>query len=322
MTVCIAASCTWVNTAPIIVGASDRMITVEDVEFEPPQTKVYQLTNSIAMLISGNTAIATEIANRAVQRVAAIVNANIGWVFVQVAADIVGASVAQHRREMTQRLYLAPFGLNHESFLDRQHHLNSDWVNNTSTRILSYVPGLSCIVTGLDTSGAHIYTVDGYGRVVNHDAAGFAAIGGGSRHAESIMMFSGHTSRNGFGDTLFLTYAAKKESEVSPGVGTATDMFMIPQLGGFVEMPNDAMQPLGRFYSQMKSSQVRARSRATAAMAAFLDAQVQRAAQDQETNAPPAPPEAAAAPPAGHPDGAPPALPPQPPPVADGGDNG
>lgn len=164
MTVCIAATCNWVNNAPVVVAASDRMITVGDVAFEPPQTKVYELSNSIAMLISGDTATQTEIAKRAARRISDIIAADVGWVFVEIAADIVGKCIADFRRAVTQRLYLEPFGLTHISFLEKQASLSNDWVHATTNRILGYVPGVSCIVTGLDSSGAHIYTVDGWGR--------------------------------------------------------------------------------------------------------------------------------------------------------------
>src|SRR5207249_5007921 len=39
VTVCIAALCQWENNQ-MIVGASDRMITAGDIEFQPPQQKV------------------------------------------------------------------------------------------------------------------------------------------------------------------------------------------------------------------------------------------------------------------------------------------
>lgn len=108
------------------------------------------------------------------------------------------------------------------------------------------------------------------------------------------MMFSGHTARNGLGDTLFLAYAAKRESEVSPGVGSGTDMFIVPQLGALMHLSADAFVPLERFYTEMKTAESAARQQATAAMAAYLTEQINRAtatAQPQEGDDTPAPPQ-------------------------------
>ena len=57
MTVCVAAICGDSS----IVGASDRMITAGDVEFEPPQTKLWNVSSSIAVMIAGDASLQMEI---------------------------------------------------------------------------------------------------------------------------------------------------------------------------------------------------------------------------------------------------------------------
>lgn len=54
MTVCIGAICTW-NNQPMIIGASDRMLTAGDIEFEPPQPKAVQITPHVISLIAGDS---------------------------------------------------------------------------------------------------------------------------------------------------------------------------------------------------------------------------------------------------------------------------
>ena len=58
MTVCIAAIC---DEGTMVAGASDRMITAADIEFEPPQPKIWPLTNSIIAMYSGDTSFLTEV---------------------------------------------------------------------------------------------------------------------------------------------------------------------------------------------------------------------------------------------------------------------
>jgi hypothetical protein len=96
------------------------------------------------------------------------------------------------------------------------------------------LPEVSTIFAGLDTSGAHIYSVRYDGILNCHDAVGFAAIGAGARHASSQFMLAKHGLTKPLADTLRLTYFAKKRSEVAPGVGEQTDMCLIgSQLGAF-----------------------------------------------------------------------------------------
>jgi hypothetical protein len=66
VTVCVAAMGQFpldaqLTLGPLVVGASDRMITAGDVQFEPQQTKIAQLTSSLALMVAGDTDLQTEI---------------------------------------------------------------------------------------------------------------------------------------------------------------------------------------------------------------------------------------------------------------------
>ena len=57
MTVCVAAIC----SPTTIVGASDRMLTAGDVQFERKAPKIYPLSNSIAVMTAGDSSLQAEI---------------------------------------------------------------------------------------------------------------------------------------------------------------------------------------------------------------------------------------------------------------------
>jgi hypothetical protein len=62
MTVCVAAICkSLVSDLPTILGASDRMLTAGDIQFEPQQSKIVALTTSIAIMIAGDSAMQAEV---------------------------------------------------------------------------------------------------------------------------------------------------------------------------------------------------------------------------------------------------------------------
>src|SRR5437016_3047202 len=71
MTTCVATICEGWQT---IIGASDRMITIDVTEYEPAgESKVIRFTNSIAMMYAGDVALQSEI----MHDVAAIVRAEV-----------------------------------------------------------------------------------------------------------------------------------------------------------------------------------------------------------------------------------------------------
>jgi ATP-dependent protease HslVU (ClpYQ) peptidase subunit len=55
MTVCIAVICVG-DGSEMIIGASDRMLTAGDIEFEPHQTKIYLLSEKVVAMTAGDAA--------------------------------------------------------------------------------------------------------------------------------------------------------------------------------------------------------------------------------------------------------------------------
>jgi hypothetical protein len=214
--------------APVIVGASDRMITAGDVQFEPQQTKVWGLTASIAIMIAGDTSLQTEI----IRGVQADVNQRIqaepnNWWKVTDVADLYSRHYQKAVLRRSESAILAPFGLDQASFLSKQQEMAPDLVMALAKDLINFdAPRVETIITGIDDEGAHIVSVEN-GNWSLQDAVGFAAIGAGYWHANSQLMFAGHTRFRLFPETLLLTYSAKKRAEVAPGVGQVTDMFMI-----------------------------------------------------------------------------------------------
>ena len=241
MTICVAAMCEGGNT---IFGASDRMLSGRDVEFEPPQAKVFNLTRSIAILVAGDTALQMEI----LLRVKADVDARIkleptNWWLLNDVANLYSRYYSEARVKRAERAILAPLGMTSDSFLQLQQQLAPQLVTQLATELINYeAPVVQTIVLGVDTTGGHIYVCNN-ADVTCQDGVGFAAIGSGSAHANSVFMFGGHSKWKPMPESFLMTYFAKKRAEVAPGVGTATDMLMIgPDLGSYVTIREDALK--------------------------------------------------------------------------------
>lgn len=290
MTVCIAAIC----ETGTIIGASDRMMTSGDVEFEPdldsiqkpdlpPQisrtfnanTKIYPITTSIVFMTAGDSGFQSEI----IQDVIGVINQQVAhdktrWISVKEMVDIYLNSYNEAKAKRAQQLVFAPYGLTKKEFLSQSGKISTQIVSEIIKKIEqfdSYFPqshGIETIIAGIDLSlsppaeaiaSPHIYCVYNGDSVVCCDAVGFAAIGSGSRHAASQFMLAGHSPYSSSSETLLLTYLAKKRSEVAPGVGEGTDTFVLgPNLGTFAmfrNLPDLNMKEIERIYESVDLGQ-------------------------------------------------------------------
>ena len=260
MTVCIAALC---DQATVVIGASDRMLTSGNIEFEPPQTKLINFTSSIVAMVSGDASFQIEVLFRVRDEVNALVKAQpTQWLAVDEVAQMYVRHYGFVRRRRAEAAILAPLGLDSASFINEQQKMSAQLVDKLASELLNFnVPDVSTIFAGVDSMGAHILTAHN-GRLSWDDAAGFSAIGAGAWHADSQLMFASHSKWGTFADTLLLTYASKKRSEVAPGVGTATDMFYIgPQLGSYIAIGPHVIDRLDKIYREEQKRQAEARQK-------------------------------------------------------------
>jgi hypothetical protein len=137
---------------------------------------------------------------------------------------------------------LAPLGLDGASFIERQRQMAPKIAESLTRELLTFqIADVATIITGIDASGGHIYVVEN-GDLSCRDNIGFAAIGAGYWHANSHLMFTGYTRHKFMPETMLAAYSAKKRAEVAPGVGEATDMFLIGPLMGSYNTISEAVQ--------------------------------------------------------------------------------
>jgi hypothetical protein len=269
VTVCVATMCDkWT-----IMGASDRMLTAGDVEFEPQQTKVYTITSSIAIMWAGDSSLQAEIT----QKLQSVVSERIeaepeNWWKVEDIANLFCDQYNRIRLRKAEAAILAPLGLNNDQFFEKQQHMAPQLVAKLATDLTNYaMPIVQAIICGLDKTGAHIFTVQNEHSTCL-DTVGFAAIGAGYWHADSQLMFSGHTKYKPMPETLLSTYAAKKRAEVAPGVGRATDMFMIgPRLGSYIAIAPHVMAKLDEIYITIQSQAQESEDKAKGMINQYID---------------------------------------------------
>jgi hypothetical protein len=117
------------------------------------------------------------------------------------------------------------------------------------------------VIAGVDHTGAHVYSVGGHDRehgVAEHflemslDAAGYGAVGSGASQFDSEFMSAAYDAASPWRKSLLLAYSAKKRAEMSPGVGKATDLYLITQEGAINLSAPEIMQALDKYHKEQE----------------------------------------------------------------------
>ncbi len=232
MTVCIAAQCLW-DKKPYIVIALDRQLTAGDIEYEPAsRTKLYiLLSNQMAILQAGTDNLYTMIANETERIVA-----ERQLVKVNEVARVYSEQLIALRRRQAEIRYLAPLGLDMNTFVTRQRRLRPEIAAQLKREITDKETaelGIEAIVAGIDSETAtpHIYKVADPGGETCEDGVGFAAVGEGCWHAESVFMLSRYDAMFPADKAIVIAYMAKKRAELASSVGRTTDLFVLHPTG-------------------------------------------------------------------------------------------
>lgn len=270
MTVCVAALCAGGDA---VIGVADRMLTAADIiTFEPQRSKIWSLTTSIMVMIAGDTALQMEI----LLAVTSDVNARIqtspkDWWLLRDVADLYVKHYNRIRSVRAESQVLLPLGLDMASWVGRQRELVPSIAEQIAQRLATFeLPTSDALIVGSDPLGVHIYAVR-RGVVTCEDGFDFAAIGIGAWHASSQLMFAGHTRINALASTLYLAYTAKRRAEVAPGVGPATDMFMVRKsLGSYLPVAQSVVDELDKRYRRSEVQMKRAMKRAETLFESYL----------------------------------------------------
>ena len=273
MTVGIAALCLDPSGGLMVIGAADRMLSVPDTEYEPAQHKVWTISTSIAAVWAGDTELVTELLTAVTEIVRKRIERHPHtWWEVENVARVYQSQYRRVAARRSESRILSPLRLTGETFISRQKEMNDSLVLQVAADLWNFqLPTAEIIFTGTDHKGTHIYSSIN-GDLAWRNAVGFAAVGSGASHANSQMMFRRHSKWTGVPDTLFSVHSAKRRAEVAPGVGKATDMFVIgPSLGSFFLIPEPLLNQLDTVYQGAQQATDKAIEEARQGIASYLE---------------------------------------------------
>jgi 20S proteasome alpha/beta subunit len=214
MTVCLAAIC-MLDGKEAVIGASDCMLTYEDIEFEPPRSKIHNLNNKTFILFAGDVTEHTRIWRDA------FLNKTTDPLTTTQIADAYAEAFQAFRMKKAEAKFLKPIGHTIKTY---RSYKKGPYDFEITRKLEQSALELEVIIMGLDDSGGHIFTIEDPGVVICHDDISFCAVGIGASHARSSFMFARYTKTEDFIDCLYTMYGAKRRSEVAPGVGKLTVM--------------------------------------------------------------------------------------------------
>jgi hypothetical protein len=259
VTICAAAICKTA-TSQGVIGISDRMLTMRgETEFESGATKVFSFHPANVICLSAGEATASlEIARNTRRQVEAT-----GITDVAGVARLFAENHAALRQRRLADCLLGPLGLNFATFLSGQHGLPPALLLSLAEQIQdqSWDLGAEAVIAGVDGTGAHVYHVSDPGQSRCFDGPGFVAIGLGARHFETVFMAHSYDPTRDYSDALLLTFSAKRQAEMAPGVGRATDIIIMGEKEPYVLLQNE-VEAIGSCHDDFTRHTARAREMA------------------------------------------------------------
>jgi hypothetical protein len=226
LTICIGVLC---DNGKACVVAADREITVPaiNLEFEHADKKIEDVVSGCVVMSSGDALLASQIVEHS--------RASLGGSShkVEKVAQRLRDSYMAIHLERAEHVILHPRGLTMREFKEHGTQIPAQAYLNLDQLLFNFGLGaVEFLVVGTDSTGAHIFRIH-YDGVAGGDwlewcdRLGYRAIGSGSSHASISLALEGQHRRLSVAESLYNVYSAKRNSEVAPGVGKATDIVIL-----------------------------------------------------------------------------------------------
>ena len=226
MTICIGAIC---DNGKACVVAADREITVPaiNLEFEHADKKIEDVVSGCVVMSSGDALLASQIIERT--------RSTLGGSSQKVdkVAERLRDTYKAIHLERAENVILHPRGFTLKEFKERGAQIPAQAYLNLDQSLFNFgIGAVEFLVAGVDSTGAHIFRIH-YSGVAGGDwmewcdRLGYRTIGSGSSHASISLALEGQHRRLSAAETLYNVYSAKRNSEVAPGVGKATDIVIL-----------------------------------------------------------------------------------------------
>lgn len=215
MTVCIAAICKEEGNERIVF-ATDHMISTGMGQFEHSIDKYEVVNNQTVAMIAGDALLFKYLMD--------LEDYDSDFDTIQIA---ISDKFKEKRKELIKNNILDVFGVD-ENFVINA--LNSPQYNPFVESILRGIAELklntAILLVGIDDGKAKISEIS-EGQTLDYRSINFHAIGSGHMQAVNTLLFQRHSKEDNLATTVYNVYKAKKNAEVSNGVGKETEIAVL-----------------------------------------------------------------------------------------------
>ncbi|MGH2453543.1 MAG: hypothetical protein ACRDF5_07245 [bacterium] len=248
MTQLIATLCDDGKTA---IAVSDRMVSTSDMTlgFEAPDPKSEVIDDNFVVLIAG-TIHEPDLVRDARQKAKGKDRfREIADVFKDLYQDL-------RVKRIEDEVLRARWGIRTmDEFHKKQQMLLEGLVLDTQDRIARYDLGLQMVIAGVDEH-AHIGIVGNPGVWRSYDNLGWCVTGMGDRHAEGVFAWYQYSRGMPFNEALYISFEAKRRSEMAGGVGKSTDILVV-KADGIYGVGDKTIKALEEVYDARESGRQR-----------------------------------------------------------------
>jgi hypothetical protein len=153
------------------------------------------------------------------------------------------------RKEIIENEIFNIFGIDQQFFIDSlRQEIPNAFINSILEQVAEFRLQTQVLLIGFDNSLAQITNIEENG-VVDIRTMNFHAIGSGASQAVNTLLFQKHSKNDPVLTAVYNVYKAKKNAEVSEGVGKETEMLVINE-EGIKQLTNDDIDILNNIYTK------------------------------------------------------------------------
>jgi len=236
MTICIACVCKYAGDETVVM-ATDHMIDVGIGQFEHDITKYKKLNEKNMVMLSGSALLFNEL------------TFELGTGDFDSIKNKIHENFVKVRKDIIQKQLLDKFGLNDS---DIQNSIKLPIQNPIMNKLIESIAKLelktSILLVGFNKGEVKISEIQESG-FLDYTDIHFHAIGSGQIQAINTLLFQSQSKKNHLSTTIYNVYKAKRNAEVSSGVGVETDILIFSEKG-CVELTKEDIEILKGIYNK------------------------------------------------------------------------
>lgn len=235
MTICISSVCTH-NDKQIFVIATDHMIDVGIGQFEHDIKKHKKINGKNIAMLAGNALFFNEL----------LANIKINESFSTIKNNIFD-NFTKLKKDYIKKNLLDKFGLSENEIKDIvKGNIANNFIGKLIEQIAKFELKTGILLVGFENNDPQIAEINENGFADFSDIH-FHAIGSGSMQAINTLLFQKQSACNSLKTTIYNVYKAKRNAEVSSGVGRETDMLILTDSGCY-DLVEEDLNALSEIY--------------------------------------------------------------------------